>query len=69
MRVLRAHAGTGPRAACPTLTAACSTPRLPVPEPLLTPPCPQLDPGLWEVCLQDYGIYRSSAICGSYLSV
>ena len=38
------------------------------------PPCPfrrhlQLDPGLWEVCLQDYGIYRSSNICGKYLTV
>ena len=43
---------------------------------LLTPPAPatpahclQLDPGLWEVCLQDYGIYRQSAICGKYLTV
>lgn len=30
---------------------------------------PQLDPGMWEVCLQDYGIYRQSAICGKYLTV
>ncbi|PRW56955.1 Six-hairpin glycosidase [Chlorella sorokiniana] len=29
----------------------------------------ELDPGLWEVCLQDYGIYRQSAICGKYLTV
>ena len=32
-------------------------------------PLLQLDDGLWEVCLQDYGIYRNSAICGTYLTV
>jgi hypothetical protein len=31
--------------------------------------CVQLDDGLWEVCLQDYGIFRTSAICGTYLTV
>ena len=37
---------------------------------VLTPRrCLQLDPGLWEVCLQDYGIYRTSNICGEYLMV
>lgn len=46
-------------AACPPSLTLC------IPgHPLL-----QLDPGLWEVCLQDYGIYRQSAICGKYLTV
>ena len=44
----------------PVLTLASPPPA----HPLL-----QLDDGLWEVCLQDYGIYRNSAICGTYLTV
>ena len=31
--------------------------------------CAQLDAGLWEVCLQQYGIYRTSNICGKYLAI
>lgn len=33
------------------------------------PTHPQLDAGAWEVCLQDYGVYRTSSVCGNYLSV
>jgi hypothetical protein len=28
-----------------------------------------LDAGAWEVCLQEYGIYRSDPVCGSFVAV
>ncbi|RMZ57138.1 hypothetical protein APUTEX25_003595 [Auxenochlorella protothecoides] len=29
----------------------------------------QLDDGMWELCLQKFGIYRQSPICGSFINV
>ena len=29
----------------------------------------ELPEGLWEVCLQKYGIYRSNPVCGSFISI